>query len=279
MPVIYRKPLLGTPLNLAHPLAQTSALWLMNEGSGNRIYDLSGNNIRMLGFGPTVTWVPAGLRFAGTNALYFDDVPQLKPKSLTVCGYVRCLAFPAAHAGIFVNTSGSAGFELLINSVGTMWWASSLSWAIHNTTFTFAVGTRAFVAFVSDSATGTRVYANGQLVASHAATGDLAYDAGTNFEIGSRGGPSYFWNGDIENCIFFPRALTPQEVWQLYATPYAMFERTPSWMRYVAGGGPSVRVMVDGVWKTATPSIMVSGAWKSVTAAQVMVDGTWRNIS
>lgn len=38
------KPLFGTPLNRAHPLAQgLVGCWLLNEGSGNKAYDSSGN--------------------------------------------------------------------------------------------------------------------------------------------------------------------------------------------------------------------------------------------
>ena len=37
------KPLFGTPLNLGHPLAQgLVGSWLLNEGSGNKAYDSSG---------------------------------------------------------------------------------------------------------------------------------------------------------------------------------------------------------------------------------------------
>ncbi len=52
--LLHQKPLLGQRLNRAHPLAKgLLACWLFNEGSGNRVYDYSGN-----GYNLTLTSMP-----------------------------------------------------------------------------------------------------------------------------------------------------------------------------------------------------------------------------
>lgn len=44
MPLRTQKPLVGTPLDWAHPLAKgLVGCWLFNEGSGDRVFDVSGN--------------------------------------------------------------------------------------------------------------------------------------------------------------------------------------------------------------------------------------------
>ena len=43
-----------------------------------------------------------------------------------------------------------------------------------------------------------------------------------------------------------------------------------------AAGGVTLPILVNGVWKNATPKIMVGGAWKEVAAAKIMVDGAWK---
>jgi hypothetical protein len=39
----YMKPMLGRQINHAHGLSDFVGCWLMNEGAGDKVYDLSGN--------------------------------------------------------------------------------------------------------------------------------------------------------------------------------------------------------------------------------------------
>ena len=61
-----QKPLLGTSLDWNHPLSEgLIGCWVMNEGAGNKIYDLSGSGIHGVITGGI--WVGQGINFNGSS--------------------------------------------------------------------------------------------------------------------------------------------------------------------------------------------------------------------
>ncbi len=100
-----QKPLLGEQVNWAHPLSKgLVGLWLLNEGSGNRVFDLSGN-----GNTGTITgadWVPGkyghSLRFdTSTNNLVIPDTDIFTfPGAFTCVAYVKAVQADRADSRI-----------------------------------------------------------------------------------------------------------------------------------------------------------------------------------
>ena len=79
----YHKPFRGIQINWAHPLARgLVGVWLMNEGTGNKIYDLSGNQ-HIGTFENTPTWEPDRIDFVSTgdDRINIGDKDTLDPRS------------------------------------------------------------------------------------------------------------------------------------------------------------------------------------------------------
>jgi hypothetical protein len=257
----FQKPLLGTPLNLAHPLATgLGGCWLMNEGSGDKAYD-SCLYRRHCNLVSGAMFYPSGVLLDATNDHgNFGTSPLLYnglPFSLTWEETVTSDAnnYPSRFA---LQVSSGTQFLMLRDKTGVTYkgivWGNSPSTLTANFPLSAMlpssdIGKRVQYTLVCLSAGGTAAgnyifYRNAQLV-----------PVGQGQNLGTLGGAvnrfGYDGGDGGADCGFgfiflHNRALTPQEVWQLYATPYAMFERTPSWMRYVAA--PS-GVLVPGPWQ------------------------------
>jgi hypothetical protein len=78
VPNINQKPLLGELIDYGNPLSQgLVGFWLMNEGGGNKVHDLSGNDVNFT-FNGDVIWGAnergSVLEFPGTND-YIESTP------------------------------------------------------------------------------------------------------------------------------------------------------------------------------------------------------------
>jgi hypothetical protein len=260
----FQKPLLGTPLNLAHPLAKTAGWWLMQEGSGDRLNDLSGNENKGT-FVNHTSWKPGragwALNFDGTDDyVEVTDSPSLRiANNLTISAWVKLTASPGPVGGAIIQKrsvtiyADSYNYALWLQSTSVIRFEFyDTSYRAFETTDTILVGGWYHIVAVNNEANGTvNIYINGRL-SKKAATTYVMPSAGTApVQIGcynyiGLAPAKYPFPGIIDDVRIFPRALSAQEVWQLYDTPYAMFERTPSWMRYVAA--PS-GVLVPGPWQ------------------------------
>ena len=238
------KPPLGSLINWAHPLAKgLVGCWLMNEGSGNRISDLSGNgnNGTLIGANGLPTWVPG----RSGPALSFDAVDDyaivphssslnlgntvtfaswIYPTSFT--GY-RTVVAKAYSVFWFGLDGGSGRIQLWVGNV-----ANQSDGAVQLNKWSYIAATW--------NGTTINYYING-LYDSFDSNANSATTNLLNMYIGAdREGvtdPTYFFPGLIDIVHIYNRALLAQEIWQLYAFPYAMFERRPYWMNYVAAGG------------------------------------------
>ena len=75
--VYHNKPPMGWPLDLSEPINDgIVGYWLLNEGSGNKVFDLSGNGNTGTILGGDVIWAPgkfgSALSFPGTAGDYID---------------------------------------------------------------------------------------------------------------------------------------------------------------------------------------------------------------
>jgi len=227
------KPVLGSQIQLGHPLARgLVGCWLMNEGGGNIVNDLSGN-------GNAGTFVGDTHFVAGKfgSALSFDgdrddvDCGKNLPAEMhtgTVAAWVRGYRHQGGIASNGRYSSGTNGFtlatkdEAVILKIGDA--ASSIS--------VIGMGRLSypdvwnFVVAVWDGEY-MNIYVNGVIDTIPVAQ---TLDPRMNyyvFRIGSNGYGSssvYSWNDLIDNVSLYNRALSAQEIAQLYINPFGMFE-------------------------------------------------------
>ncbi|MBU0598822.1 LamG domain-containing protein, partial [Patescibacteria group bacterium] len=120
------KPLLGVQLNRSHPLAKgLVGCWVMNEGAGNKIYDLSGNGNDGSFPGGTANplWKPGrtgpALKFDGVN----DYVEKTSFTQITSAITISAWIYPntyGSHANglgrmVTGGLSGSAKYSFALN--------------------------------------------------------------------------------------------------------------------------------------------------------------------
>ena len=125
---------------------------------------------------------------------------------------------PSGAAGMIVSKEGE--YELLRWNDGTIRWAianSSPGWLYQNSGFVAPTNRWTYLALTYDLA-NVRIYANGQLVSTVAASGPIG-DVVPNvddFRIGGRQGDEQFFRGSIDDVMMFNRALSASEVQALY---------------------------------------------------------------
>jgi len=239
-----QKPPLGVPVNWGDPLAQgLVGCWLMNEGGGTIVNDLSGN-------GNTGTLVADTHTVAGKfgPALSFDGtddyvtIPSINyagVSQLTVSFWVKFNAAPTATIYMLQqgNSANNRVFNFLVLDGGrthfTLWNSSAASETgrydsiITTTNWYHIVGTY-------DGA-NVRVYVNGILgtYRQGALTGTLedAVSGGLDqFILGGSlslaGVLSSDFAGQIDNVSIYNRALSASEIAQLYMTPFRIFQES-----------------------------------------------------
>jgi len=232
---------LGTPINFAHPLAKgLVGCWLMNEGSGNKIYDLSGNGNDGT-FVNHTAWVPGrtgpALTFDGVDDhVVVPNKASLNPISaLTISVWVNQKATSVGQSANISNiagkTSSSYGYELRLTSDVLYFLIEQGGWiglsgnTLNLNQWYHIVGTY--------DKSNMKLFVDGGLVNSLAESADIRVDTGS-FYVGSRTASARYFNGLIDDVRIYNRALSEQEVQQLYLNPYAMFEQYPVWRDYVA---------------------------------------------
>jgi hypothetical protein len=238
-----QKPMLGTPLDWSNPLNKGLVMHLaMNEGHGNRVYDLSMNGNRGVGNGfahpPTVVsgWNPGiagvGLNFDGTSD-YID------------CGNQESLQITGAFTISAIIKTSSNGQIL-----GKFGDANADGWAIECRNDRFGFGVRVGGAnwlyrgdtittdnifhivaavYYSDGSTPS-LYVDGdiQILTKVLEVGDALnglIDSGKNVEIGRNHGFSsgYVWfTGSIDQPRVLNRAYTAKEAKDYSMNPWGV---------------------------------------------------------
>lgn len=236
----YQKPPIGVQLNTNHPLGQgVVGYWLMDEMGGGIAYDISGRNVNA-----TLTNGPVynndGLNFDGNNDYAKADVRStIQGFPFTLCGWVRSTSSDTSYRIILCIGSNGANrgwFTIQARPVSAT--AMRFGMAADNNdlgggsddyqdTTSYSSSCWHFVCAVFVSATDRRLYVDGRLLASRtgSVTFNTAITTGSTY-IGARnlrGSPAIasYWLGQSKNLRIYNRALTANEVSELYSNPYA----------------------------------------------------------
>ena len=238
MPVL--KPVRGIRLNKSHPLARgLVGYWLLNEGSGNKVFDLSGNGNIGTFAGTAPSWTSG--KFGSAVLLPGDDeyIGATKITGLTrfaISIWVKAAQDdPAATRIFFSNYDGTNRNEfggsstnnrlnLYITNTLYYYW-DGIDWDDthwHHLATTWD-GTTAYLYFdgVQYSSTGS---------------GDPSDNNTQGLTIGDRTshpGAAIF-SGLLDLPMIYNRALSPSEIALLYREPFCMFER--AWIPKLIGG-------------------------------------------
>lgn len=230
------KPPKGVLLNAGHPLASgLVGCWLMNEGSGNKIFDLSGNK-NTGSFVNHTTWAPGKfgscLSFDGTDDYVETNktasqlgINGAKPKTVSAWACVDDFTGSQAHTvfGFGTNATGQ-DFALMTTNGDNNWYMNF--WNIPpDIPFSVPNSKKVWTHFaITYDGTTIRIYANGSFVISEVWT--LNTGNTRTVKIGAwLGYVNSYFKGYIDNVCIYNRALTATEVNQLYREPFAMFNK------------------------------------------------------
>ena len=242
------KPTRGICLNRNHPLSRgLVGLWLFNEGSGNKVFDLSGNgNICTL---DGSIWKAGGVYLDGTNDQFYaaDDAAWTPTNGLTVIAKLTLHTIPpVSNEGIVAHYIGAdsggvaksqrswmigvtTGGKLIValSSDGTYQSANDVTGGTIIT-----AGSTLTAAFTWNSGDSTRVYLNGVEDGSNATKPSSLHNStyplyigNDYYEYGHANQADTIINATIYWALIFNRALSASEIALLYREPFCMFDR------------------------------------------------------
>ncbi len=246
------KPPLGSLVNPHHPLAdKLVGCWIMNEGGGDKVFDLGKRGLH-LSAGGTPEW---GIGERGQNVIldgvsedYFQiEVAALSSHPITMLCWFNPDADDNNETLLWVGDKASQNYGTGIDYNGTeandpveafsynapgQFYASvyetngfANTW--HQLVGVFASNTSRLVYF--DGKPGTEDTNNSV---------PSGYDR-TSIGALRRPADTGYFSGKIACAMIWNRVLTENEIQQLFANPYAMFEPIfdPMLFGYVAGVG------------------------------------------
>lgn len=258
----HQKPLLGQQINRAHPLAKgLVSCWLMNENSGNRVYNLAGD---IHGTITGADWTSRGLWFdetAGDNKIDFGTYDFTSWVELSIAMGVRYIeTVQGAEYTLFSNwpNAGTTTAQILIRIEPS---GDHLEAYIVREANTQVGGSFADIVFDNTGNTSNilvatfdtsffRVYLDGiESIAPYATGSALDADvAVNNLQIGGTSHAAQDdFNGYIDFCYIWKKALTVDEIALICREPYAMLHQ-PSRTKYyflpaAAGGNAPTGVL------------------------------------
>lgn len=238
-----QKPLIGTQINWGHPLSRgIVACYLMNEGAGNRIYDLSlnGNDGLVNGAIWTASTKSTVLQFANddinipdTDRLDFGDTDSF---SIVILARASVISQDSQRLVDKYSGGGTAGYYVAYDS--TSGHKGKIVLVLYPTltqirSNNFPGNDLAWhhIVAVKEEGVGVHMYIDGVL---HNTGPDNTTGSHANaepFRIGSFNGAGIAeFTGDMGVVLVYNRALSPQEISELYLNPYGMFQHVPIWM-------------------------------------------------
>jgi len=255
-----QKPPLGVLPNFGHSLSRgLVGAWFFNEGSGNKVYDLSGNRNTGVFVG-NIAWdsgkfgsvlISDGIGDyvnCGANNIIISDLTDV-----TVNIWLYITSTTATYSETF--TSGSHIVSSQPNAAGWVIWCSyqssniKFSVAKSNTvrvttpTKTLSLNTWYMVTGVFVKATSTAyLYVDGVLIGSATNINVDAF-AGSVCNISAS---TYGVIGKLDVPMIYNRALSPSEIALLYREPFRMFERDPIelWSAATLGAAPPAGIPI-----------------------------------
>jgi hypothetical protein len=262
------KPQFGCQVDWSHPLAQgLPGGWLMNEGSGGSVYDLSGQGTHgiMTNMDPATDWVtgPDGwaVDFDGSND-HVEFPQNILPSAWTTA--VIWLKFTnTIQTGIILGHAGEAAYydsygKSLRYDNGILSAQAEFNNSNPLTSYTWG-DTTTWHQVVGVFETAGVLYLDGVSVS----TGNLSigtaldpYASTYRFRLGSNYDISRCFAGQIAHAHIYNRALSAEEVASLSAQPYQFLTRPRRywWLAQPVSGN---RRFNPGLWTPGTnPGVM-----------------------
>ncbi len=231
------KPVLGSQLNLGSHLARgLVGFWLFNEGSGNKVFDLSGNGntgtfvndaswvsgkfgsaVQLDGDGDQVTFTPAsGFDFNAFTAT-------------TICMWVKADSLAAAngrHTFWDARQTTNSGFtfhtENTLVARGIRFWAEASDTGFNSNANVFSETGRWYhVVIVYNIVTGAVIFYVDGIFAGSGSVGANENLSAPIYRLGIDNDGSRDWNGSFDNLLIYNRGLSASEIALLYR---AMFQ-------------------------------------------------------
>lgn len=230
-----QKPILGTQINWG----TTDGLvgfWLMNEGSGNKVYDLSGNGHTGT-FQTNIIWQSgkfgSGLYFDGSSDRIDTDSNFNITTGLTLLAWIRTSGTSDTYPRI-INSEGDWGMLMHSNTGELHFYGSGIDTTFvsdANPDMRDGIWHQVVITYDGDGIEG---YVDNIHVGTIAKTGSLT--AATTVTIGGRTAGNRSLLGNIDNAAIWNRALSASEINKLYSDPFYMLR--PSFNLFLFGGLP-----------------------------------------
>ena len=241
--VLKQKPARGKQPRRNHTLMRGLVMWyIMNEGTGNSIFDYSGygNNGSFIGIDPGADWLPGRSGFAidldGSN----DRIECGTDSSMNVTGdmtlSIWCKKDDTTYDYLFTRynacSDNQAVYALQVNTSGEPLCviANAAGNGNVNGKSTTAVNDGAWH-HVAVRVTGVtiEVWVDGVLGTSPGTITAGRYSAASAPTlIGDINGCTTSWHGQVDDARIYNRALTDWELGQLYTNPYGAFKNDVS---------------------------------------------------
>ena len=226
-----QKPPRGTLLNKSHPLARgLVGCWLMNEGTGERIFDYSGNGNHglMTNMDPTTDW-KAGPHGWAVDFDGNDDYISIGAKPIFDANraYSWHLLFSVASVGAIYRlmqkcVDGVSGYQIwLMNTGAIVIQNAHTNETASSVPVCVASNIVYHVIVVYDDVVG--IYINGIDETADSTIGIMVPDYTSDHKITAT---QNTFLGCVQSAAIYDRALSPAEIAWLYREPYAMFENT-----------------------------------------------------
>ena len=197
------------------------AQWPLDETAGDVVQDVIGGRDGEIASGD-LSWVPAkfenGLQFDGTGYVEVTKDPELElSESVTLTAWVKfddvtgrqdIVSYADSYAIIKESDSTFRGFIY------------QGAWPMANGTTAIDAGEWYFAAMTYDS-TDIMIYVNGELDGSIGAPGEIQFQ-GAPFWFGGAPadpGESWFLKGILDEVEIWNRAMTEEEVMEVYQNP------------------------------------------------------------
>jgi hypothetical protein len=284
MPIL--KPPKGIQLNRSNRLARgLVGCWLFNENTGGKVLDLSGNGNHGTLQGDA-HFVPGKygscLDFDGNGDYVKADsiCSYLVNSDFTISGWFKWKTSPGNYPTISAISQGAVGnygnrltIVLYDNDGGKL---GIYDGSAHKGTTDYRDRIwHHFAVTHYDSANKMIGYIDSFIEI--AEFSDNVTPLSTDlFSIGQEWDPgpvtSDFWNGQIDNVMIYNRALSAEEIQQLYREPFCMFERglSPAILYVPAGGAVELSGSIDAsTATTATVKIDKKVTTSCACAAEV----------
>ena len=213
-----QKPPLGLQLIQGHPINRgLVGRWLFNERTGKYVYDLSNNNHTGT-FSGNIGFNPDGIDINLNGRISFGNIAALKPPVITIFAIIYLEAAPVSWGHIYGSDYLEGAWFSISSARRLSFYCNGSTW--NPTTTQLSIGTWYQIAACYDGSTRS-LYINGVNQGSNTAvSGDLNWTGAFDIRTGENDATERDIDCIIKTMCVYKRALTPNEIQQLYVNPY-----------------------------------------------------------